>query len=120
MRVYRFAALLVALSSVHASAALSESAKIEALLKHVESLPKAIFNRNGKDYQAKDAATFLRRKWQSESKTIKTAADFIDKIASRSSTSGRPYTLRLESGAAQEVGPYLQRQLRKLEGEPAK
>ena len=91
-------ALLVLLSTVAspwiraAEKPLSETDKIEALIKHIEGLKDAKFIRNDSDYDAKTAARFLRGKWRANEKQIKTATDFIDKAASVSSTSGKIVT----------------------------
>jgi hypothetical protein len=92
---------------------LSEAEKIEALIKHVEGLAGAKFVRNGKEYDAKTAAVFLRRKWDAKKGEIKTAQDFIDKVASVSSTSGKPYLIR-KDGKDTKSGEYLTEQLEKL------
>jgi hypothetical protein len=94
---------------------LTEKAKIEALIKHIEGLKDATFIRNGSDYEAKAAAKFLRGKWESQDKQIKTALDFIDKAASVSSTSGKPYVIRFKGAREVKCGDYLKEELEKLE-----
>ena len=97
----------------------AEKAKIEALIGSLERLHDATFVRNGSDYDAKSAAKFLRGKWQSNDKEIKTAADFIAKAASVSSTTGKPYLIRFKDGTRTKCGDYLTAQLKKLEAAPA-
>ena len=94
----------------------TEQAKIEALISHIENLQDATFIRNGSSYDAKTAAKFLRGKWHANEKDIKTAADFIAKAASFSSTSGKPYLIGLKDGTQTPCGDYLTAQLKKLEG----
>jgi hypothetical protein len=94
---------------------LSEKQKIEALVKHVEEMKDASFVRNGTKYDAKTAATFLRRKWKSNESAIKTARDFIEKVASVSSTSGKPYMIRRKNGKETKSGDYLLAELKKIE-----
>jgi hypothetical protein len=107
---------LLALTPCHAQgSAAAEKAKIEALISHLENLKEATFMRNGSDYDAQSAAKFLRKKWQSKDAEIKTAADFIAKAASVSSTSGKPYMIRLKGAPETPCGPYLTAQLRKIE-----
>jgi uncharacterized protein DUF5329 len=72
------------------SIAPGEKQKIEALIKYVGEMNDAKFVRNGNTYDAKAAATFLRRKWAANASAVKTARDFIDKIATVSGTSGKP------------------------------
>jgi len=90
-----------------------EKAKIEGLIQHVEGLTGAHFIRNGSSYDAKSAGKFLRGKWQAKDKEVKTAADFIEKIATISSTTGNPYLIRFSDGREVKCGEYLKEQLKK-------
>jgi phage-related protein len=90
-----------------------EKVKIEALITHVEKLKGAKFIRNGKAYEPMDAARFLRGKWEAKDKEIKTAADFIEKAATVSSTTGKPYLIQLGDGREVKCGEYLQGKLEK-------
>ncbi len=105
--------LLAASVSAADDKPMSETEKIEALIKHVEGLSDAKFVRNGREYDAKTAARFLRGKWDAKKDEIKTAQDFIDKAASVSSTSGKPYLIR-KDGRDIKAGEYLTEQLKKL------
>ncbi len=49
------------------------------------------FIRNGDEHEAKEARDHLEMKYIHVKKRIKTADDFIDKIASKSSMSRKPY-----------------------------
>ena len=95
--------------------ATTERQKIEVLIKHVEGLKDAVFVRNGSEYSAKNAAKFLRGKWDSNKASIKTAKDFIEKAASESSTTGKPYLIRFKDGKETKSGVYLLAELKKLE-----
>lgn len=75
-----------------------EQKKIEYLLHEVENLQGARFWRNGSSYSAKAAAEHLRMKYRKAGSAVKSAKDFIDKIASKSSTSGKAYQIELASG----------------------
>lgn len=94
----------------------SEKEKIEGLIEHIANLQDAKFVRNGAEYDAKTAAKFLRGKWESNASEIKTAADFIEKAASVSSTTGKPYLIRFKDGKETKSGEYLLQQLKRLEG----
>jgi len=93
---------------------LSEKVKIEALIAHIEGLDGAVFVRNGSDYDAKTAGKFLRGKWD-HAADVKTAKDFIEKVASVSGTSGKPYLIRFKDGKEVKSGEYLSAELEKLE-----
>ena len=75
-----------------------EKQKIEALIKYVSEMSDAQFVRNDSAYDAKTAAIFLRRKWKANDSEVKTAHDFIDKEATISGTSGKPYVIRFKDG----------------------
>jgi len=93
----------------------TESQKIEMLIRHVESLTDFKFIRNGVEYDAKAAGQFLRGKWKTQEATIKTASDFIEKVASVSSTTGKPYLIKLGDGKEIKSAEYLAAELKKLE-----
>ena len=94
--------------------AASEKQKIEALIKQVGLLKEAQFVRNGSTYNADNAAIFLRRKWQANASEVRTALDFIDKVASISGTSGKPYLIRFKDGREIRSRDFLLGELRKL------
>ncbi|WP_395738440.1 DUF5329 family protein [Prosthecobacter sp.] len=91
-----------------------EKVKIEALISHIQGLEGATFIRNGSEYTAANAAKFLRAKWGRADKEVKTAADFIAKVASTSGTSGKPYMIRFKDGKEVPCGEYLTAQLKKM------
>lgn len=93
----------------------ADEEKIEALLKHIETLKDATFVRNDKEYDGKKAAEHIRSKWQAQKKQIKTATDFIEKAASVSSASGKPYMIRFKDGSEKKSGDYLKEVLKEME-----
>ena len=93
----------------------AEKKKIETLISAVEQMTDAVFIRNGKDYSASLAAEFLRRKWKSRRSEIHSAADFIDKVASFSSTTGKPYSIRWSDGKERSSAEFFRAQLSLLE-----
>ena len=96
----------------------AETQKIEALIVKVSELKDARFVRNGWSYSAETAATFLRRKWQANESGVKTARDFVDKVASFSGTSGKPYLIRFDDGRETPSREFLLAALRALESSP--
>ena len=93
----------------------TEKEKIETLISQLETLKDATFIRNGSGYDGKIAARFLRGKWRAHEKEIKTATDFIDKVASVSGTTGRPYVIHFKHAGEIKCADYLKEQLKKLE-----
>lgn len=94
---------------------MTEQQKIGALIAHIEGLEGATFFRNGREYDAETAAQFLRGKWQARESEIRTARDFVEDVATASSTTGRPYLIRLHDGTETRSGEYLLSQLKVLE-----
>ncbi len=90
-----------------------ESAKIEALISHVESLKDAKFIRNGSTYEAPTAAKLMRYRWNKSKDEIKTGRDFIRICATASTTTGQAYLIRFKDGKEVKSGEYLLEQLEK-------
>ena len=118
LRTLAIATLLLVAAALRAPAqatgALTEDEKIERLIRSIADLKDATFIRNGDEHTAAEAAGHLRTKWQRGKKHVKTADDFIEKIASKSSISGKPYTIRFKDGKEVESGTYLRDELKKL------
>ena len=93
----------------------AERQKIEALIKYVGGLKDAQFIRNGSSYEVSTAVRFLRRKWEANDSEVKTARDFIDKVATFSGTSGKPYLIRFKDGAEVTTQQYLITELSRIE-----
>ena len=98
-----------------ATASYEETKKIQALIQQVSNLKDAKFVRNGSTYNSNSAATFLRRKWQANQSDVQTARDFIDKVASMSGTSGKPYLIRFKDGREIHSREFLLAELKNLE-----
>jgi hypothetical protein len=92
-----------------------ERARIDRLIEHVGNLEGVVFIRNGAEHTPAQAAEHLRRKWTAAGDEIATADEFIDKIASKSSTSGEPYRIRLKDGQEIDAGDYLRKQLKETD-----
>jgi hypothetical protein len=106
---------IVVLSPEPNSATLTEDQKIESLIKIIAELKDAKFIRNGKEHDAKAAADHLRKKWDYARKEVKTARDFIDKIASKAYTTGKPYLIRFKDGREVNSGDFLSERLKEIE-----
>ncbi len=94
---------------------LTEDQKIQRLIGSVESLKDAKFRRNGSDYDPKEAADHLRRKLKAAGDKVKTAEQFIDGLASKSSVSGEAYEIRYPDGRVVKTADFLKAELKKLE-----
>lgn len=110
--------LIAAAVPAHAAGQVSQAAEaeIEALIAAVGRMTDSAFIRNGRSYDAATAAEFLRRKWQRHASEVRSAEDFIEKIASASSTTGRPYLVRRADGRELPCRDVLHAVLRRLRG----
>lgn len=75
--------------------AIDEASRIESFLARIAALSDVRFIRNGNAHSAADAATHLRRKWDSQRDRISSLAEFVEKIATRSSVTGEVYQVEL-------------------------
>lgn len=72
------------------------------------------FIRNGKSYNADDAANHMDTKLKYARDRLTTADDFINYVASRSSITNKPYYVVTADGKKQELGPWLYAELDKF------
>ncbi|MBK6863124.1 MAG: DUF5329 family protein [Ideonella sp.] len=110
-------ALLAPLARHARAASISalEAARIERLLQFVESQKQCKFVRSGSAYTAREGAQFLRAKYAKMGEHVTTAAQFIDQIAARSSTSGQAYLLRYPDGRTVPAAQVLADELRRID-----
>lgn len=111
------AALLLSLAApLHSAArgAENETAELEilALIDAVKN-SDCDFVRNGDRHNATDAADHLRLKYRRGRRYADTAEHFIDRLASKSSWSGKPYYIECE-GERRPSGEWLHDALREL------
>ncbi|MCA0426345.1 MAG: DUF5329 domain-containing protein [Bacteroidetes bacterium] len=96
---------------------LTEEQKINELINYVEK-SNAMFIRNGSEYASKDAADHLRMKRKKAGSRIKTAREFVNEIASKSSMTGEAYKIRFKNGKELLVKDVLLLELKKIESRP--
>ena len=104
----------------------AELRKIDALLETVKTAD-VTFIRNGSDYTAQEGYEHLRKKlkaaqnsWFAPPKDEWTARLFIEKVASRSTLSGKPYQVRFKDGKVLETRVWLGEKLRAMEASPTR
>ncbi|MCC6409977.1 MAG: DUF5329 family protein [Planctomycetes bacterium] len=98
--------------------ALTEPQKIEQLLAAIEK-SGATFVRNGDEHTAKEAAEHLRSKWR-DAVEVRTARDFIEHCATKSSLSGEPYRMKFGDGTTVTTRDWLTQKLATLENAGAR
>ncbi len=104
-------AILYSLLGSHAMADLApeQDAEIQYLLQFVAT-SGCTFIRNGSDSNPADAADHLRLKFRRGKRYVKSAEQFIDRLASESSWTGKKYSVNCQ-GETSETGPWLHRAL---------
>jgi len=91
--------------------------EIKHIIEYIEN-SKCIFIRNGKEYNTKEALAHIQNKYEYTKRWIKSAEDFIKYAVTKSSMSGRPYTVRCdrrESLSAEWLSEELKRFRKKLD-----
>ncbi len=107
-------ASLLLLTAMDSGLPAADRAKIEHLIGVVEHLSDAHFVRNGKAYGSSTAAKFLRGKWKDREATVHSVDDFIDNVATRSSTTGQLYLIRFNDGREVPTATFFRAELAKL------
>ena len=94
---------------------LSEKQKIDMLIAYVAKLNGARFIRNGSEYSPAEAADHLRLKLSKAGDRVTTAREFINQCASKSSMSGKLYSIRTADGRERPSREVLMEQLAVIE-----
>ena len=108
---------LCILPDAHAAPTAAAMVEINYLLGLIEESGCEFF-RNGTWYDAPQAQVHLREKFDvlAASDQIKTAEDFIEKAASNSSMSGRPYQIKCAGAAAMTTNQWFSAALTQFRG----
>lgn len=86
--------------------------QIDHLIAYVRD-SKLTFLRNGAESGSDAAAQHIEEKYKHFKSEIVTARDFIDKAASRSMLSGKPYLVKFPDGSTKEVSEWLRAEVEK-------
>ncbi|MTH45934.1 YfeK family protein [Intestinirhabdus alba] len=84
-----------------------EEARIGAMLEALAQQKTLIFIRNGTEHSSDEAVSHLRLKLSNTRNRINTAEQFIDKVASSSSITKKPYMVRIPGKSDEKAQPYL-------------
>ena len=94
-----------------------EQARIEFLIRGVETAKGVVFIRNGSEYDGAAAGKHLRMKLNYAGERLKTAEDFVKYCASQSSLTHRKYAIRLADGSTSDAATYFAGKLREFDAE---
>ena len=84
-----------------------EEARISAMLDALAQQKELVFVRNGEAHNCDEAVSHLRLKLKNTRNRIDTAEQFIDKVASSSSITGKPYIVQIPGKTDENAQPYL-------------
>ncbi len=91
-----------------------EDKVIAQLIERVGRMQSLQFMRNGKAHTATEAVEHMQAKYAHFRKEIVTAEDFIDRCASRSEMTGKPYMVRLADGREHTAKVFMMNELRSV------
>ena len=116
MRIVVVVALLICLLPPGARAD-EAPAEIDYLLNTIGS-SDCTFIRNGKQHNAQDAEAHLRMKYRRGKRYAPTSEKFIERLASKSSMSGKLYYIECESEVRKAFGQWLMQRLNEYRAGP--
>lgn len=123
LRTALFALLLASVAALaQATPSASEQKLIDTLILRVSNMKTMTFMRNGDEHNAANAAKHMQAKFDHFKDEIVTAEDFIDRCASRSEITGKPYQVKMPNGTVRDAKEFLTAELRTLRkdgGKPA-
>ena len=108
-----FCIIIVSMLLAAAARADDGAAEIEYLVTAIGASGCA-FIRNGKQYDAADAEAHLRMKYNRGRRYASTAEQFIERLASASFLSGKPYFIQCAADDPVPAGTWLRRRLNEL------
>ena len=116
MRILTLTTVLLALLAAPARAD-DGAAAIEYLLTAIGE-SGCTFIRNGKEYSSEDAERHLRMKYRRGKRWATSPEAFIERLASKSSMSGKPYLMRCGAQGDQPTSAWLEAKLADFTAEP--
>lgn len=84
-----------------------EETRVDNLLIAVGKQEQLLFIRNGSEHNAAEAESHLRLKLGKTKKRLKTAEQFVDNVASKSSITGTPYQVKFPGQPPVDAQIYL-------------
>ncbi len=110
----KYILLLIAFIGLSSFQITTEEQKIQKLIDFVAEIKGAVLIRNGSEYLPVKGATHLKMKREKAGSDIKTAQEFIEQLASRSSVSGKDYEIKYKNGKVVKLGDLLLAELKRI------
>jgi hypothetical protein len=115
--VSRSALLFLSLVALVLARDAREQARIDFLIRTVETSKGIVFIRNGSEHDGGAAAKHLRMKLGYAGERVRTAEDFVKFCASESSLTHQKYTVKLADGKIIDAAEYFAARLREFDSD---
>lgn len=102
--------LITSTNLAHSDVSESQKPEVQHLLEFVET-SDCTFERNGKKYDAADAANHIRKKYKYFRNKISTTEEFIEYSGTKSTMSGKPYLIYCDDNPPRESSVWLLEEL---------
>ena len=121
----RYAGAMLLAGALHGAAGAAPEPQAQAEIAHLldyVATPGCQFKRNGSWHDGPDAKAHLRKKYDYLVKRdlVTNAESFIERAATESSMSGKPYQVKCGGGKAVASGLYLTEELKRFRGQAGK
>ncbi|WP_227496693.1 YfeK family protein [Massilia litorea] len=121
MTVFRFAGAMLLVATLHGAALAAPEPKAQAEIAHLldyVATPGCQFNRNGSWHDGSEARAHLQKKYDYLVKRdlVTNAESFIERGATQSSMSGKPYLVKCGGGKAVASAVYMKEELKRFRG----
>jgi hypothetical protein len=125
MLLNRYAGAILLAASLHGAAAAAPEPKTRAEIAHLldyVATPGCQFNRNGSWHEGAEARAHLKKKYDYLVKRdlVTNAESFIERGATESSMSGKPYQVKCGGGKAVASSVYLTEELKRFREKASK
>jgi hypothetical protein len=117
VKALRWIVLLAMLPALLLARDARQQARIDFLIRGVETSKGIVFIRNGSEYDGAAAAKHLRMKLDYAGDRVRTAEEFVKACASESSLTHRKYSIRLADGSSSDAASYFAAKLREFDSE---
>ncbi len=100
--------------TVRVSERQTQAHRIQKLIESLNKLENAKFIRNGKEHVVSEAVDHMTKKWKWKQDQIKSANEFINIVGTKSSTTGKPYLIKMQSGKIIKLESWFRKELKAI------
>lgn len=100
--------------TVRVSERQTQAHRIQKLIESLNKLENAKFIRNGKEHVVSEAIDHITKKWKWKQDQIKSANEFINIVGTKSSMTGKPYLIKMQSGKIIKLESWFRKELKAI------